>query len=204
MAKRRGNLDVHIAKIHENIWRYKCSKCGFSSYGHNQVQDHQRRRHYDEKQAKVVPITCEDCDKKVSHENCPRKRKIKHHGIKPENQYKEKEYKCDEAGCDVTAMTLCYLVRHKNMVHLGIQKYRCSQCEYRAYEKYRVQTHCKRHKDLLAVPLRIGCSLCSEESECDHQNNIFDKKGIKKYIPKKKKELQKHIPKDRRCNSSET
>ena len=186
MATRKENLVIHIAKIHEKIWRYKCSLCDFSSYGNNQVQDHQRRRHYDEKQAKVVPITCEDCDKKVSHENCPRKRKIKHHGIKTENQYKEKEYKCDEAGCDVTAMTLCYLVRHKKMVHLGIKKYRCSQCDYRAYEKYHVQQHCKRHKDLLAVPLRIGCSLCIDETQCDHR-----KKETKEYTPKKVKELKK-------------
>ena len=198
MAKQRKNLDVHIDKIHEKIWRYKCSKCDFSSYGHNQVQDHQRRRHVDEKEVKVVPITCEDCNNKVSHENCPRKRRIKHHGMKPENQDKEKEYKCDEAGCDVTSMTLSYLVRHKNMVHLGIQKYRCSKCDYISYERYRVQTHCKRHKDLLAVPLRIGCSLCSEKSQCDHRKKIIDEKEVKKYTPKDRKEIKKCMQKDRK------
>ena len=76
VATQKRNLIEHIKKIHEKIWRYKCSKCDFSSYGHNQVKDHQRRRHADEKEVTVVPLTCEGCDKKVSHQNCPRKRKI--------------------------------------------------------------------------------------------------------------------------------
>ena len=111
---------VHIVKIHEKVWRYKCNKCDFSSYGNNQVQSHQRRRHKGENDVKVVPIICKECDDKAQHEYCPRKRSNKHHGIKPENQYKERKYKCDEDDCDVATLYLKDLLRHKNMVHLGI------------------------------------------------------------------------------------
>ena len=185
VAKQKRNLSEHINKIHEKIWRYKCSKCDFSSYGHNQVKDHQRRRHADEKEVKVVPLTCEDCGKKILHENCPRKRKIKHHRIKPDNQDKEKLYKCDEVGCEIRTLNQRYLVRHKRMKHLGIENYRCSKCDFRACEKYCVQTHCKSHKDLLAVPMRIGCSLCSEDSECVHQNKDIENKEQTKKENKK-------------------
>ena len=199
VAKQKRNLSEHINKIHEKIWRYKCSKCDFSSYGHNQIKDHQRRRHADEKELAVVPLTCEGCDKKVSHQNCPRKRIIKNFRMKPENQNKEKLYKCDEVGCGVTTLSQNYLIRHKRRIHLGIENYKCSKCDFRAYEKYHVQKHCKIHKDLLAVPLRIGCSLCSEESECVHQNKDIEKKEIKKeYKPKNKDKKEIYI-----CNICE-
>ena len=72
------------------------------------------------------------------------------------------------------------------MVHLGILHYRCSKCDYSAYRKDTVQQHCKSHKDLLAVPLRISCNLCSEGFECKHQG-IKRKKCSEKINKKNRK-----------------
>ena len=126
-------------------------------------------KHKDEKGVKVVPITCEECDKQRPYENCPKKRNNKHYGIKPENQDKEGEYKCDVDGCSVATQVLQNLEKHKKIVHLGILNYRCSYCDYKAYRKDAVQTHCKSHKKQLAVPLMIPCNLCIEGLECDHK-----------------------------------
>ena len=173
----RGLLAKHKEEIHDKIKRFACSSCDYKSLFAGNVKAHIKyRKLKDHETARLLMIGCEDCIRNVEHvhrqffkSDCQDCRENKEHFHAKRSS--GGEFKCHS--CSYSMTTKKALNKHIENVHLQLNKFACSLCEFKSYYKHLVDYHQNRkHKNDTKKVLVIGCFDCENDVDHVHTNQF--------------------------------
>ena len=144
------------------ILRYACNSCDYKSYFDQSLKTHQRINHKGQ-QVKVIAINCTSCQQNVEHE--------KHYNPDAQSQHqptirqnRDGKFKCQITDCFFSSNCKKSLKRHVDSLHLKLNRYTCSGCDYKTYQSHNVKSHQQtHHKGELLEVICIDCSLCQQK-----------------------------------------
>ncbi len=143
-------LDRHKKSVHENIRKYKCDKCVFSTDCKKLLEEHIQAIHSEVKPA----IKCELCHKTFTFNSNLKRHKKSVHGDR-------QRYKCSFVpGCNFASYFKTDLDNHYGRVHLKEKPYSCKYCPYTASTPTLARNHeARRH---LKLEMSYLCHKCDK------------------------------------------
>ena len=155
------------------IKRYCCEKCGEARCTKQAVSVHIQKVHEGEK-CKVLGVGCKLCEINQWHNVCNFGTNLKARPVQEnsgDNQNYKKLLPCGE--CPFETRGKNSLKHHMENIHLGIRRYSCTICSFKAYNKQTVREHqTHNHEKTACSIVGIGCSYC--EKGVSHIKCIFE------------------------------
>ena len=137
-----GHLKKHIESQHIEL-KHQCLKCSkFFNYKHH-LKEHVERFH----ERKIYE--CEQCGHKLHSSSG-----IKHH---ISAVHKKVFYECSFEACDYKASQKSQISLHIRSYHHGEKKFKCNNCDFRAFKKCTLQKHVDSHGSF------HPCDICKKE-----------------------------------------
>ena len=173
-----------ISKFKDDVFaRFQCNQCAFISTHSKSLKKHKEKVHFKQK-----IYFCSACDYKsdkkirsIAHT------KRAHKEMKVMillkflvNDIEEfcETFKCEQ--CDDTFTKIGTLTKHLKTYHQQIKRYSCSECNFKSYEKYLVESHSENtHQEAKLITLSISNPKLSSANIGKDKDSIANKKTRK-------------------------